>query len=406
MAFFTADQEEVLYKLNRGDDNYSSMIEFLSGPFNDFVSREVAPKAAENDAKEIFNEENFHALGELGLMALPFDEAHGGAGACFSYYGAGLESLAKADAGFALGVAIHGTMSDGIARFGHEDLQKRFVPDLISGRRIGAFALSEANSGSDAKSLRTTWRRDAGTGDYILNGTKYWITNALSADVFFVMAKGEDGRISAFVVEKGGRGTFEQRKIPDKMGVRGSNTAELVFEDYHVPEENLVGEIGKGFNYAMHMLNGGRITIAAWSTGIAQGAFEKLVKYVHERQAFGAPLRNLPTTAQEIATLAIEIGAARDLAYSAAFFKSQGRDIVQKAAMAKVFASECAVHVAERAIELAGGYGYVQDSRIERHLRDALLARIGEGANELLTSVVIPRAIWKAFDASGEIPLW
>jgi len=406
MPFFLEDQADVLFKLHRNSEDHESLLSFLGGPLNSFITGEVAPSAAKNDAEEIFQEKTFHALGALGFMALPFAEEYGGLNSCFAYYNAGLESLAKADAGFALAVAIHGTMSDGIARFASNYLKDKYLADLISGRNIGAFALSEANSGSDAKAMATSWRRDSGDGDYILNGTKYWITNAMSAEVFFVMARGEDGRVSAFVVDKGGKGTFEQRKIEDKMGVRGSNTAELVFEDYHVPAENLVGDEGRGFNYAMHMLNGGRVTISAWSVGIAQGAYEKLIKYAHERELFGKHLKDLDNIKKELAEMQIEISAARELAYGAAFYKTEGKNIVKQAAIAKVKASETAVHVSERAIELAGGYGYVQDSRIERHLRDALLARIGEGANEVLKVVVIPRVLYREFEAQSPMVLW
>lgn len=406
MAFFIDDQADVLFKIHRQSDDFEQLLGFLQGPLNQFISAQVAPLSARQDEEEVFNEENFHALGELGFMALPFKAHYGGLEACFSFYNAGLESLAKADAGFALGVAIHGTMSDGVARFGSEALKERYLANLISGQKIGAFALSEANSGSDAKAMRTSWRPDPRTGGYLLSGTKYWITNAMSADYFFVMARGEDGRVSSFLVEKGWEGKFEQRKILDKMGVRGSNTAELVFEDYCVPAENLVGEIGKGFNYAMHMLNGGRVTIAAWSTGVAQGAYEKLLKYSHERELFGKFLKDLDTVRKELSEMHVEISASRELAYNAAFFKSAGRDIAKKAAVAKVKASETAVRVSERCIELAGGYGYVKDSRIERHLRDALLARIGEGANEVLTTVVISRILLKEYEMGGPIPLW
>jgi len=405
MAFFIDDQADVLYKIHRQSEEFESLLGFLQGPMNTFITSQVAPLAAEHDEQEVFNEKNFHALGELGFMSLPFASQYGGMEACFSYYNAGLESLAKADAGFALGVAIHGTMSDGISRFGSAALKEKYLPGLISGQKIGAFALSEANSGSDAKAMRTSWRPD-GRGGYILNGTKYWITNALSADYFFVMARGEDGRVSSFIVERGWEGKFEQRKIHDKMGVRGSNTAELVFEDYHVPGANLVGDEGKGFNFAMHMLNGGRVTIASWSTGVAQGAFEKLLKYSHERSLFGKLLCDLDTVRKELSEMHVEISASRELAYNSAFFKSAGRDIAKKAAVAKVKASETAVRVSERCIELAGGYGYVKDSRIERHLRDALLARIGEGANEVLTTVVISRILLKEFEMGGPIPLW
>lgn len=406
MGFFTPEQADTLYLINRSDPLFEDMVGFLSGPFDEFVKSEVAPKAYVNDRDEIFDEANFRALGELGFMAIPYPEEFGGMNACFSYFNAGLETLAKADAGFALGVAIHGTMSDGIRTFGSEALKERFLPDLISGQRIGAFALSEANSGSDAKAMKTSYRFDADTNEYVLNGTKYWITNAMSAEVFFVMARGQDGRVSSFVVEKGGKGTFSQAKIEDKMGVRGSNTAELVFEEYRIPKENLVGEEGRGFNYAMHMLNGGRVTIASWSTGVGQGAYEKLMTYAHERELFGGQLKDLPIIQYEISQMAIDLNAARHMSYSAAFTKSQGRPLPKIAAMAKVFASETAVKVSERAIELSGGYGYVQDSRIERHLRDALLARIGEGANEVLRGVVIPRILLKEFAKRGPSPLW
>ncbi len=406
MAFFVDDQADALWKLHHADPDHEMYLSFLQGPINDFLTREVAPRAAANDAEEVFDVDLFRTLGELGFMALSFPAEYGGAEACFSFYNAGLESLAKADAGFALGVGIHGTMAEGISRYGSEALRNKYVNDLISGKLLGAFALSEAGSGSDAKSMKTSWRRDPETGGYLLDGTKYWITNGMSADLFFVMARGEDGRISAFVVEKGWKGTFETNKIQDKMGVRSSNTAELIFEDYHVPADCLVGEEGRGFNYAMHMLNSGRITIASWSVGIATGALEKLLKYAHEREMFGKLLKDLDNVKRECAEMAVEIAASRGLAYDAAFFKTQGRDIIKKAAMAKFKASEVAVRVSERAIQLAGGYGYVQDSRIERHLRDALLARIGEGANEVLSCVVIPRSLYKEFERQGPPPLW
>lgn len=250
--------------------------------------------------------------------------------------------------------------------------------------------------------MRTAWTRDAATGDYILNGTKYWITNGLSADVFFVMAKGPDGQVSAFAVEKGWKGSFEQHKIEDKMGVRGSNTAELVFSDYRVPKAHLIGAEGKGFSYAMHMLNGGRVTIGGWATGIAQGAYEKFMKYAHERELFGKKLIDLDNTKREIAEMQVAIRGGRLLSYDAAFWKSQGADVQVKAAVAKIAATDASFRVSERAIQLAGGYGYVIDSRIERHLRDALLGRIGEGANEVLKIVVIARGLEREF---GEHPV-
>ncbi|MAE71766.1 MAG: acyl-CoA dehydrogenase [Gemmatimonadetes bacterium] len=406
MPFFTADQLDALRLIRGSDEVFDELSTFLSGPLNDLIGARIASRAARNDRDELFDTEAFAELGALGFMALAYPEELGGMAACFSYYNAGLESLAKADAGLALAVAIHGTATDGIARFASKELRERYVPDLITGHKIGAFALSEANAGSDAQALACRYRRDPDTGEYVLNGTKYWITNGLSADLFFVMARGPEGRISAFVVAKGNEGSFTQAKIQDKMGVRGSNTAELVFEDYRVPADHIVGEEGHGFRYAMHMLNGGRVTIAAWATGIAQGAYEKLLQYSAEREMFGGRLFDLDNTKKELSEMSIEIDASRLLAYRAGLYKGEDRDIRKSAAVAKVKASETAVYVSERAIELAGGYGYVTDSRIERHLRDALLARIGEGANEVLKIMVIPRVLEKELSLSAPTEPW
>jgi len=407
MPFFTKDQELALFKLHRNEEGFEDYLGFLRDSLQDFLAAKVAPRAARNDHDEVFPVETFHELGELGFMSLPFPEKFGGMNACFSYYNAGLESLSKADAGFALGVAIHGTTASGINLFANEELKQKYLPGLVSGQTIGAFALSESDSGSDAKAMRTRYEVDPGTGDYILNGSKYWITNGLSADVFFVFARSPRDEISGFIVEKGWPGTFGQAKIEDKMGVRSSNTAELVFEGYRVPKANLVGEVGRGFKYAMLMLNGGRVTISSWSTGIAQGAYEKLLKYAHERQIFNGLLKDIPSIRQELAEMSIEIRAARNLAYDTAFFYSQKHvDIARLAAEAKTKATEVSVYVAERAIQLAGGYGFVQESRIERHLRDALLGRIGEGANELLTAVVIPRAILADYEETPIRESW
>ena len=405
MPFFTKDQEDTLSLLHHADPRHADLIGFLSGPLASFAAEKVAPRAAKNDADETFPVDTFRALGELGFMSLPYEEKYDGMGACFSYLAAGIETLAKADAGFALAVAIHGTATDGIARFACDRLKDKYVEKLSHGRLVGCFALSEAGAGSDAKAMKCNWRKDA-SGDYILNGSKYWITNGMSAEVFFLMAKGPDGRVSSFAVEKGWKGGFEQHKIEDKMGVRSSNTAELVFSDYRVPKDQLIGEEGKGFNYAMHMLNGGRVTVAAWATGIAQGAYEKFMKYAHERELFGKKLIDLDNTKREISEMQIGINAGRHLAYASAYWKTLGVEISSKAAIAKAAATEASVKVAERAIQLSGGYGFVQDSRIERSLRDALLGRMGEGANEVLKIVVIARALEREFGERPVTQLW
>ncbi len=404
MAFFIKDQQIVLDQLHHSSADHGAIIEFCQSSVDQLLGERIAPLAAENDRQEIFAVENFPVIGEIGLISLYAPEEFGGMDACFSYYNACLESLAKADSGFALGVAIHGTCCDGLLRFASQSLKERYLPDLLSGRKVAAFALSEPDSGSDAKAMKTSYRKD---GDrYLLNGSKYWITNGMTAENFFTLARGPEGQVSAFLVNRGGDGTFEQHKIADKMGVRGSNTAELTFRDHAVSADHMIGGEGDGFRYAMQMLNGGRVTISSWSIGVAQGAYDKLIKYAHERELFGGLLRDLDNIKRELAEMYIEISASRHLSYAAAFQKSKGADIRKIAAAAKFKASETAVHVAQRAIELAGGYGYVMDSRIERHLRDALLGRIGEGANELISCVVIPRVLYKEYEERPIDELW
>jgi butyryl-CoA dehydrogenase len=354
MPFFIQDQKSALDRLHRNDPQHEDVLAFLQGPFDRFLTERVAPGAAANDVVERFDTDLFRALGETGYFGLPLGEDVGGLGAGFTYLVAALESLAKADAGFALGVAIHGTCTDGIYRFGNDEQIQRFVPALASGSKIGCFGLTEPDSGSDAKAMRTAFRDDGDT--YVLSGSKYWITNAPSADVFFVIARDESDpdHLSSFVVEHGYPGHFEIQPIKDKMGVRGSNTGMLVFEDYRVPKQNLVGERGRGFKYAMQMLNGGRVTIGAWATGIAQGAYDKFLRYAHERELFGRRLCDLDNTKRELSEMLIGIHAGRALTYGAALDKTLGLDMARNAAIAKIAASESAVFVSERAIELAG----------------------------------------------------
>ena len=256
MAFFTSDQSDILDRYFHKEDSHPEMLSYLGESLEQFIAKDMAPLAAKHDEDEFFNTENFQKLGALGYFGLHFPEAYGGMGMNPVYHIAGLESLSKGDAGFTLGVAIHGTMADGILRFGSEALKERTLPGLLSGKAIGCFGLSESDSGSDAHAMRTRYRKtDQG---YVLNGTKYWITNANDADYFFVMARNQDNpkEISALLVEKPDNTSFKVNPIKDKMGVRGSNTGELVFEDHEIPAANLIGTEGDGFKYAMHMLNG------------------------------------------------------------------------------------------------------------------------------------------------------
>lgn len=409
MAFFTSEQADILERYFRHEPHHQELVNYLSTTLENFLTRELAPKATEHDEKEIFSTDLFRKLGEIGFYSLAYPEDFGGMGVNPTYYIAGLESTSKACAGFTLGVAIHGTMCDGLFRFASDALKKRVLPDLLAGRKIGAFALTEPDSGSDAQAMRTSYKVDEKTGDFILNGTKFWITNAMCADYFFLMARSQKDPkvISSFLVEKPNASTFHVNAIKGKMGVRGSNTAEMVFENHRIPKANLIGEEGSGFKYAMHMLNGGRNTIGAWSTGIAQGALEKFVTYASERKLFGKALKDLDNTGKEVSEMLILIRGAREMTYSAAYEKSIGhKNFPRNAALCKVAGTEAAVHVGERVIELAGGYGYLQETKLERSLRDALLGRIGEGANELLKVVVIPRFFYKEFAENPPLASW
>ena len=407
MPFFIDDQADILNRYFQQEETHPEMLKYLAESLENFVSKDLAPTAAEYDEKEYFSERNFQKLGELGYFGIAYPEKYGGMGLNPVYHLAGLESLSKGDAGFTLGVAIHGTTADGLYRFASEEIKERTLPGLLSGKAIGCFGLSESDSGSDANAMRTNYKVDG--SDYILNGSKFWITNAPSADFFFVMARNKDNpkQISSFLVEKPKEDTFKINPIKGKMGVRGSNTGELVFENHRIPKKNLIGEEGLGFKYAMHMLNGGRVTICAWSVGVAQAAYEKFLKYAHERKLFGKHLKDLDNTSREISEMIIQIKGARELGYSAMYEKSINHpNFPRNAAIAKVAGTEAAFHVAERAIELSGGYGYLQESLMERPLRDAILGRMGEGANELLKVVVIPRFIYKAFEKAPPPPTW
>jgi len=384
---FIPEQRRSLFKILRNDEQFDDLLEFLEGPFAEYLTHEVAPKASRNDHDETFPAATFKALGEMGFFGIPFPEEYGGLGANLAYYHAGLESLARIDAGLALAVAIHGTCCDGIRRFASETLKEKYLPALLSGEKTAAFCLTEPDYGSDAKGMTSVYTRDGSA--FRIKASKYWITNGMTADVFFLLAKSPEGKISAFLVEDPGDGTLSRNGIEGKMGVRSSNTAFLAFEDFVAGPDTLVGEEGRGFNYSMEMLNGGRITIASWSTGIARAAVEDLEQYASERKLFGARLLDLDNTRREISEMSIKVFAAREVAYGTALMRHLGEDVVTDAAMAKVFATEQSVAVCQRAIQLAGGFGYVHEAGIEQHLRDALLGRIGEGANELLTCRVI-----------------
>ena len=368
------------------DESHQDILEMV----HDFAVNEVKPLAAEIDKTEEFPMENVKKMAEMGLLGIPFPEEYGGSDMDTLAYIQTVEELSKYCATTGVIVSAHTSLCcTPIYTFGSEEQKQKYLPKLCSGEWLGAFALTEPNAGTDASGQKTV---AVDKGDHwVLNGSKIFITNAGAADVFFVLAmtdksKGNRG-ISAFIVEKGFKG-FSIGKQEDKMGIRASSTCELVFEDCIVPKENLVGELGKGFKYAMATLDGGRIGIAAQALGIAEGAIEETVKYVQERKQFGKRLSEFQNTQFELAQMRANTEAAKLLVYQAACAKDDHENFSCKAAMAKLVAARNASDVTRRCLQLYGGYGYTKDYPIERMMRDAKITEIYEGTSEVQKMVI------------------
>jgi butyryl-CoA dehydrogenase len=362
----------------------------------DFAINEVEPIAAEVDENSRFPEETFKKMAELGITGVPFPEEYEGAGAGYVSYAITVEEISRVCGSTGLSLAAHTSLGTAPIYEHASDAQRRkYVPDLASGRKLGAFGLTEPNAGSDAGGTQTTAVRK---GDhYVVNGTKIFITNANYASTFIITAvtdktKGTHG-ISAFIVEKGAPG-FKLGKKDEKLGTRGSDWAELIFEDCKVPAENLVGKEGDGFVFFMKTLDGGRISIGAMALGIAQGALDKSLAYAQERVQFGKPIIKFGAIQEKLATMATEIEAARHLVYGAARLKDAHKPFSQQAAMGKLFASEVAVRAAREAIQIYGGNGFSREYPVERYYRDAKLCEIGEGTSEI-QRLVIARNLYK-----------
>ncbi|GFR36247.1 acyl-CoA dehydrogenase [Thermobrachium celere] len=358
--------------------------------FEKFVENEVRPIAAEIDETERFPIETVKKMGKLGMMGIPFEREVGGAGGDFITYIMAVEELAKACATTSVILSAHTSLCCWpIYTFGTDEQKQKYLPKLLKGEYLGAFALTEPNAGTDAASQQTTAKLE---GDYyILNGSKVFITNGGYADVFIVFAmtdrsKGTKG-ISAFIVEKGFEG-FSIGKIEEKMGIRASSTAELIFKDCKVPKENLLGKEGMGFKIAMATLDGGRIGIAAQALGIAEGALNEAVKYMKERKQFGKPIATFQGLQFYIAEMATKVEAARNLVYKAAWKKQTGQNYSMDASMAKLYASETAMEVTTKAVQIFGGYGYTKDYPVERMMRDAKITEIYEGTSEVQKMVI------------------
>ena len=358
--------------------------------FRDFAEKEVAPIAIEIDENHRFPEENVAKMQELGFFGIPFDEEYGGIGLDTLTYILCVEELSKACASTGVIVSAHTSLcADCINKFGNEEQKEKFLTPLASGEKLGAFALTEPDAGTDASGQKTVAVKDG--DEYVLNGSKIFITNAGHADTYVVFAMTDKSQgtkgISAFIVEKGTPG-FNFGAKEDKMGIKASSTMELVFQDCRIPAANLLGEEGKGFKNAMQTLDGGRIGIAAQALGIAEGALNKAIKYVKERQQFGRPIAKFQNTQFKLAEMAIDIESARHLVYKAATLKDAGESYTVAAAEAKLKAARVAMDVTTKAVQLFGGYGYSKEYEVERMMRDAKITEIYEGTSEVMLMVV------------------
>jgi alkylation response protein AidB-like acyl-CoA dehydrogenase len=364
--------------------------ELLKKTVRDFAEVELRPHSREWDERQEFPREIFEKLGEMGIMGATWPAEYGGAALGTRDWIVILEELARVDAGVALSVAAHNSLCSGhIFLAGTETQKKAFLIPLAKGEKIGCWGLTENNAGSDAGGTRTTAVRDG--SHWVLNGSKTFITNARVADTAVVMAvtdktKGKKG-ISAFIVERGTPG-FRPGKKEDKLGVRSSDTSELVLEDCRIPAENLLGQEGHGFIDTLRILDRGRIGIAAWSVGIAQASLEAAVTYATGRKQFGLAIAEFQAVQFKIADMATKIDAARLLTLRAASLRDAGQEHTTESSMAKLFASEMAVEVALEAVQIHGGYGFTKDYPVERYLRDAKLGTIGEGTSEVQRLVI------------------
>jgi alkylation response protein AidB-like acyl-CoA dehydrogenase len=362
----------------------------------DFAQNSCLPGVIERDREQRFPAEQIKELGELGFMGMMTSPEYGGSGMDTISYAIAMEEISKVDASTSVVVSVNNSLvCYGLEQYGTEEQKKKYLEPLAKGEKIGAFCLSEPEAGSDATSQRTT---AIDMGDhYLLNGTKNWITNGNSASTYLVIAqtdaaKGHKG-INALIVEKGMPG-FEVGAKEDKLGIRGSDTHTLTFNDVKVPKENRIGEDGFGFKFAMKTLSGGRIGIAAQALGIAAGAYELALKYSKERETFGKPIHQHQAIAFKLADMATEIEAARLLVYKAAWLKDQGMNYDEASAMAKLYASKVAMEVTVEAVQVHGGYGFVKEYHVERLMRDAKITQIYEGTSEI-QKIVISRSVLK-----------
>ena len=376
--------------------DYNETQLLIAQSIRDFAEQNIRPHIMEWDEAQIFPIPLFKKLGEMGFMGILVPQELGGSGLGYHEYVTIVEELSKVDPSIGLSVAAHNSLcTNHILTFGNEAQKKKWIPKLASGEYIGAWGLTEHNTGSDAGGMNTTAVRDG--DDWIINGSKNFITHAVSGQIAVVVVrtgeKGDSKGMTSFVVEKGTPG-FSSGKKENKLGMRASETAELIFDNCRIPDTNRLGEVGQGFIQAMKILDGGRISIGALALGIAKGAYEASLKYSKERHQFGKAISEFQGISFKLADMATEIEASELLLHKAAFLKEQHRPVTTLGAMAKMYASEMCVRVATDAIQIHGGYGYTKDYPVEKFYRDAKLCTIGEGTTEI-QKVVISRNILK-----------
>lgn len=368
----------------------------IADMIRDFGEKEITPFRRKWDDDQEFPLHVFKKLGELGLMGVLVPQEYGGSGFGYFEYITAISEVTKLDPGIGLSLAAHNSLCTGhIMNFGNEEQKRRWLPKLATAEWIGAWGLTEPNTGSDAGNMKTTAKKEG--NEWIINGTKNWITHGKSGDVAVVIVRtgelGDSHGMTAFVVERGTPG-FSGGKKEDKLGMRSSETAEMIFEDCRIPEENVLGKVGDGFIQSMKVLDGGRISIAALSLGIAEGAYLEALKYAQERHQFNQPIFDFQGISFKLADMATKLEAAKLLTFRAADLKNKGKSVTKESAMAKYHASECAVECATEAVQIFGGYGYTKDYPVEKYYRDSKLCTIGEGTSEI-QKLVISRSILK-----------
>ena len=375
---------------------FSEEQKMISTSARDFAEQYIRPHVMDWDESQYFPRDVLEKAGEMGFMGIFIPEEYGGSGLGYHEYVNIIEEISKVDPSIGLSIAAHNSLCTGhIFYFGNNEQKKKWLPKLASGKHIGAWGLTEHNTGSDAGGMNTTAVKDGNF--YILNGSKNFITHGKSGDVAVVVArtgkKGDSHGMSAFIVERGTKG-FSGGKKEDKLGMRASETAELVFDNCKIPKDNLIGNEGDGFVQSLSLLDGGRISIGALSLGISKGAYEAALKYSKERVQFGKPISSFQGISFKLSEMATEIAASELLIHKAASLKNNGKKVTLQGAMAKMFSSEVCVKIANEAVQIHGGYGYIKEFPVEKFYRDSKLCTIGEGTTEI-QKLVIARNILK-----------